>query len=110
MPLKDLDKMTVVKLRAELIARGLDSRGNKPFLVERLRSAVELEEQNGCAGPEIKMLSGEDQGGNTSMEQEEEEEEDTPSLNTTENESESTMKGNATGINLKCSSYAYDYQ
>jgi len=94
MPLKDLDKMTVVKLRAELIARGLDSRGNKPFLVERLRSAVELEEQNGCAGPEIKMLSGEDQGGNTSMEQEEEEEEDTPSLNTTENESESTMKVN----------------
>lgn len=60
MPLKDLDKLTVVKLRAELIARGLDSKGNKPFLVERLRIALEQEEQTGGVAPEIKMFSSTD--------------------------------------------------
>lgn len=55
LPLKDLEKLTVVKLRAELIARGLDSKGNKPFLVERLRIALEQEELSGTVRPEIKM-------------------------------------------------------
>ena len=57
MPLKDLEKLTVVKLRAELIARGLDPKGNKPFLVERLHSAIELEEKNGYLPPEIANTS-----------------------------------------------------
>ena len=81
MPLKDLDKLTVVKLRAELIARGLESKGNKPFLIgdnfkwhdigigpynsngillERLRIALEQEQQHGGVGPEIKMFSSTD--------------------------------------------------
>lgn len=57
MPLKDLDKLTVVKLRAELIARGLDSKGNKPFLVDRLRIALEQEERDGTAPPDLKMFA-----------------------------------------------------
>ena len=74
MPLKDLEKLTVVKLRAELIARGLDSKGNKPFLLERLRSAIQLEEESGCLPPEITTHPCDDQNPNTSMEQEEYEE------------------------------------
>ena len=69
MPL-DLDKLTVVKLRAELIARGLDPKGNKPFLVSRLRSALDSEEKHGVAGPEIKMFTSENELGDTSMDQE----------------------------------------
>ena len=76
MPLKDLDKLTVVKLRAELIARGLDSKGNKPFLVERLRFAIEQEEKHGVTRPEIKMFTSDNQLGDTSMDQEAAEMED----------------------------------
>ncbi len=90
MPLKDLDKLTVVKLRAELIARGLDSKGNKPFLVERLRFAIEQEEQHGVARPEIKMFTSENQLGDTSMDQEPEME-DEP---TGENEADESFTSN----------------
>lgn len=37
----DLNKMKVPELRKELQARGLDSKGNKPVLIERLREAIE---------------------------------------------------------------------
>lgn len=70
MPLKDLDKLTVVKLRAELIARGLDSKGNKPFLVERLRFALDQEEKHGVPRPAIKMFTSENELGDASMDQE----------------------------------------
>lgn len=39
----DPSKLKVAELRAELQARGLDSKGNKPVLVERLRAALEEE-------------------------------------------------------------------
>lgn len=39
----DPSKLKVAELRAELQARGLDSKGNKPVLVERLREALEAE-------------------------------------------------------------------
>jgi heterogeneous nuclear ribonucleoprotein U-like protein 1 len=78
MPLKDLDKLTVVKLRAELIARGLDSKGNKPFLVERLRDALDQEEKHGVPRPAIKMFTSENELGDTSMEDQEPEMDDEP--------------------------------
>ncbi|XP_068210921.1 heterogeneous nuclear ribonucleoprotein U-like protein 1 [Palaemon carinicauda] len=37
----DPSKLKVAELRAELQARGLDTKGNKPVLVERLREALE---------------------------------------------------------------------
>lgn len=40
----DLNKLKVPELRKELQARGLDSKGNKPVLVERLREAIEKEQ------------------------------------------------------------------
>lgn len=39
----DPSKLKVAELRAELQARGLDAKGNKPVLVERLRDALEAE-------------------------------------------------------------------
>lgn len=39
----DPSKLKVAELRAELQARGLDTKGNKPVLVERLRVALEEE-------------------------------------------------------------------
>ncbi|XP_012219310.1 heterogeneous nuclear ribonucleoprotein U isoform X2 [Linepithema humile] len=41
----DPAKLKVVELRAELSKRGLDSKGNKPVLVERLRKALEEENE-----------------------------------------------------------------
>lgn len=71
MPLKDVEKLTVVKLRAELTARGLDAKGNKPFLVERLRAALEREEQAGVTHlTEAKVCSSEEQVGELITEQE----------------------------------------
>lgn len=43
----DPAKLKVVELRAELSARGLDTKGNKPVLVDRLREALEKEGQKG---------------------------------------------------------------
>ena len=39
----DLNKLKVLELRKELQSRGLDSKGNKPVLIERLREAMEQE-------------------------------------------------------------------
>lgn len=44
----DLAKLKVVELRAMLSERGLDTKGNKPVLVERLRKALEEEEMQAC--------------------------------------------------------------
>ncbi|XP_018015790.1 heterogeneous nuclear ribonucleoprotein U-like protein 1 isoform X2 [Hyalella azteca] len=41
----DPSKLKVAELRAELTARGLDSKGNKPVLVERLREAIAAEQE-----------------------------------------------------------------
>lgn len=43
----DPAKLKVVELRAELSSRGLDARGNKAALVERLREALEQETGEG---------------------------------------------------------------
>lgn len=45
----DPGKLKVVELRVELSKRGLDSKGNKPVLVERLRQALEEEQPSGNA-------------------------------------------------------------
>lgn len=39
----DPSKLKVAELRAELQTRGLDTKGNKPVLVERLKEALEAE-------------------------------------------------------------------
>lgn len=39
----DLNKLKVPELRKELQNRGLDSKGNKPVLIERLREAIDKE-------------------------------------------------------------------
>ena len=39
----DPSKLKVVELRAELSSRGLDTRGNKSILVDRLKEALEKE-------------------------------------------------------------------
>lgn len=39
----DPAKLKVVELRSELSARGLDTKGNKPALVERLKEALDKE-------------------------------------------------------------------
>lgn len=39
----DPSKLKVTELRAELQARGLSTKGNKPVLIERLREALEAE-------------------------------------------------------------------
>lgn len=39
----DLGKLKVVELRGELSKRGLDTKGNKPVLIERLRKALDQE-------------------------------------------------------------------
>lgn len=39
----DPAKLKVVELRAELSKRGLDTKGNKPVLVKRLKEALEEE-------------------------------------------------------------------
>ena len=46
----DVNKLKVTELRAELQARGLDTKGNKPALVERLQEAL-LQEAQGNLGP-----------------------------------------------------------
>lgn len=43
----DPAKLKVVELRAELAARGLDTKGNKPVLVKRLKYALEKELEKG---------------------------------------------------------------
>ncbi|CAB3232577.1 unnamed protein product [Arctia plantaginis] len=50
----DPSKMKVVDLRSELGALGLDTKGNKPALVERLKKA--LEAKTGKALPDTSIL------------------------------------------------------
>jgi len=57
----NLEKMKVAELRDELEKRGLDTKGTKPFLVERLKEALE---QEGGADPEV------EEGGEAPMEEE----------------------------------------
>ncbi|KAL1378843.1 hypothetical protein pipiens_019771, partial [Culex pipiens pipiens] len=45
----DLNKMKVNDLKAELQARGLDTKGVKVVLVERLKEAMEKENAGGAA-------------------------------------------------------------
>lgn len=45
----DPAKLKVVELRSELTARGLDSKGNKPALVKRLKEALESELEEGSS-------------------------------------------------------------
>ncbi|XP_014213094.1 heterogeneous nuclear ribonucleoprotein U-like protein 1 [Copidosoma floridanum] len=45
----DPAKLKVVELRVELMKRGLDSKGNKPILIERLRQAIQEERASGEA-------------------------------------------------------------
>lgn len=47
--MSDIDpaKLKVVELRAELSARGLDTKGNKPVLIERLQEALDKERLDG---------------------------------------------------------------
>lgn len=45
----DPAKLKVVELRAELSKRGLDTKGNKPVLVKRLREALETESGDGMS-------------------------------------------------------------
>ncbi|KAG0716808.1 Heterogeneous nuclear ribonucleoprotein U-like protein 1 [Chionoecetes opilio] len=66
--LMDPSKLKVAELRAELQARDLDSKGNKPVLVERLRVALEEEAAAHEEGDEVAGGEGEEE------EQEEEEE------------------------------------
>ncbi|KAJ8665326.1 hypothetical protein QAD02_006988 [Eretmocerus hayati] len=47
----DPNKLKVVELRAELQKRGLDTKGNKPVLVERLRQALEEEKADPSKAP-----------------------------------------------------------
>lgn len=42
----DPAKLKVVELRSQLSQRGLDTKGNKAVLVERLRKALEEETEN----------------------------------------------------------------
>lgn len=43
----DPSKLRVVELRAELSTRGLDTKGNKPVLIQRLKEALEKEISQG---------------------------------------------------------------
>lgn len=56
----DPAKLKVVELRAELSNRGLDTKGNKPVLVKRLKDALEKELQEGecCLGGRARFVCG----------------------------------------------------
>lgn len=58
----DPAKLKVVELRAELQARGLDTKGNKPVLVKRLKEALEAELQTDLPDTSIADTSTEDCG------------------------------------------------
>lgn len=46
----DIGKLKVVELKAELQARGLDTKGNKAVLVKRLQDAIDSSESGGNSG------------------------------------------------------------
>ncbi|KAL1433659.1 hypothetical protein MTO96_012482 [Rhipicephalus appendiculatus] len=49
----DIGKLKVVELKAELQARGLDTKGNKAVLVKRLQDAIDSSESGGNSGAAI---------------------------------------------------------
>ncbi|XP_050048509.1 heterogeneous nuclear ribonucleoprotein U-like protein 1 isoform X2 [Dermacentor andersoni] len=53
----DIGKLKVVELKAELQARGLDTKGNKAVLVKRLQDAIDSSESGGNAGPGATITS-----------------------------------------------------
>ncbi|XP_064090745.1 uncharacterized protein LOC135204505 [Macrobrachium nipponense] len=80
----DASKLKVAELKAELQVRGLDTKGNKALLVERLREALERTDDNddeGTGARDFELESDHD-------EQEEEEEEDLDSVHELEPEPE----------------------
>lgn len=46
----DIGKLKVVELKAELQARGLDTKGNKAVLVKRLQDAIDSSESGENSG------------------------------------------------------------
>jgi len=71
----NLEKMKVAELRDELEKRGLDTKGTKPFLVQRLQEALDNEGGGAVVGGEDGGSAPMDQEEGDAQEDEEEEEE-----------------------------------
>eukprot|EP00088_Acartia_fossae_P054648 TRINITY_DN6298_c0_g2_i13.p1 TRINITY_DN6298_c0_g2~~TRINITY_DN6298_c0_g2_i13.p1 ORF type:complete len:705 (-),score=257.78 TRINITY_DN6298_c0_g2_i13:235-2349(-) len=54
----NLEKMKVAELRDELEKRGLDTKGTKPFLVERLKEALTAEAEGGGGDVSMEEVGG----------------------------------------------------
>lgn len=80
----DPAKLKVVELRAELSSRGLDARGNKATLVERLREALEQETGEAAPNTSIADTSTEEDIANSTLEEEPNSEQNTEIENQSE--------------------------
>ncbi|PNF41629.1 hypothetical protein B7P43_G07638, partial [Cryptotermes secundus] len=93
----DLSKLKVVELRAELSSRGLDTKGNKAVLVDRLKEALDREavqgeeEEEEGGGREVEAAEDELLWGDEGEEEEEEELPPKISQNESELEADSQM-------------------
>lgn len=63
----DINKLKVADLRKELQARGLDTKGNKPVLVERLKEAIAKEEEEPEEEEDEESENEESSGGENSL-------------------------------------------